>query len=148
MLSTGTQQAFRTSNGSRPMCLRPRTQTALHTPYRIFAICNTTWPYSSHHRFQSNVAIFPSCLPSSSTTSAVPISQLNHKVMLKTYLTSLGVMLSRNPPLSFQFQVPLKVEKQVCRWHCSSREEVSTHPALFKVVWRGLMIEDMNEQLP
>ena len=56
-------------------------------------------------------------------------------------------MLSVDPPLGFQFQIPLKVKKQVCRWHRSSREKVSAHPALFKVIRGRFMTEDMNKEL-
>jgi len=60
---------FQTGNDLRPTHRRPQTRTTPHTPYRRFAIYNTTWPYPSLHTFLRGVAKFPSCLRSFLTTS-------------------------------------------------------------------------------
>lgn len=51
------------------------------------------------------------------------------------------------PPLLLKPQISLKVEKEVRRRHSSTREEISRHPAVVKVVWCTVMAEEMNEEL-
>lgn len=62
-------------------------------------------------------------------------------------LTGLGVVLTGYPPLLLEGEVVLEEMQEVCRWHCSTREEVRAHPPLFEVVGRLLMCEDVNEKL-
>lgn len=52
------------------------------------------------------------------------------KMVGKAYLACFGIMLSVDPPLFLDLEVPLKEEEQVGGWHGASREEVRCHPAL------------------
>lgn len=56
-------------------------------------------------------------------------------------------MLSADPPLLLQSQILLKVKKEIGAWHSSTREEVSTHPAVFEIIGRRLMSENVYKKL-
>ena len=139
-----------TNNAILPMCLHPHKQIIPRTPYRISAIYKTTWLWIAHRRFPPNAAICLSCCHSFSKANPTNVQQTEEiisRMIRDPHLTRSRIMLPIDPPLFLQFQVFLEIVEQICTRHCTSSEEMSTHPAFLKIIWSSLMAENVNKQL-